>query len=42
VEKIIEIFLGEDVDMDPVGITLRDIFYNQPDKDGNRLIDKAE
>jgi hypothetical protein len=35
VDKIVEIALGEDVDMDPSGITLRDIFYNHQDKDGN-------
>jgi hypothetical protein len=28
VDEIIQIALGEDVDMDPAGITLRDIFYN--------------
>jgi hypothetical protein len=39
VDKIIEIALGEDVDMDPAGITLRDIFFNYHDKNGNRLID---
>jgi hypothetical protein len=32
VDEIIEIALGEDVDMDPVGITLRDIFFNYHDK----------
>jgi hypothetical protein len=32
VDKIIEIALGEDVDMDPACITLRDIFYNHQDK----------
>jgi hypothetical protein len=32
VDEIIEIALGEDVDMDPAGITLRDIFYNHQDK----------
>jgi hypothetical protein len=35
VDKIIETALGEDVDMDPAGITLRDIFYNHHDKEGN-------
>jgi hypothetical protein len=28
VDEIIEIALGEDIDMDPAGITLRDIFFN--------------
>jgi hypothetical protein len=28
--------------MDPAGITLRDIFYNHQDKEGNRLIDEIE
>jgi hypothetical protein len=42
VDKIIEIALGEDVDMDPAGITLRDIFFNYHDKNGNRLIDAIE
>jgi hypothetical protein len=42
VDKIIEIALGEDVDMDPIGITLRDIFFNYHDKNGNRLIDAIE
>jgi hypothetical protein len=41
-DKIIEIALGEDVDMDPAGITLRDIFFNYHDKNGNRLIDAIE
>jgi hypothetical protein len=31
-DEIIEIALGEDIDMDPAGITLRDIFYNHQDK----------
>jgi hypothetical protein len=35
VDEIIEIALGEDVAMDPAGITLRDIFYNHQEKDGN-------
>jgi hypothetical protein len=39
VDEIIEIALGEDVDMDPAGITLRYIFYNHQYKEGNRLID---
>jgi hypothetical protein len=30
------------LDMDLAGITLRDIFYNHQDKDGNRLIDVIE
>jgi hypothetical protein len=34
VDEIIEIALGEDIDMDPAGITLRDIFYNHQDKEG--------
>jgi hypothetical protein len=38
VDDIIEISLGEDFDMDPSGITLRDIFYNHQGKDGNRLM----
>jgi hypothetical protein len=42
VDDIIEIALGEDVDMDPAGITLRDIFFNYHDKHGNRLIDAIE
>jgi hypothetical protein len=42
VDEIIEIALGEDVDMDSSGITLRDILYNRQDKDGNRLIDATE
>jgi hypothetical protein len=42
VDEIIEIALGEDVDMDPAGITLRDIFYNHQDNEGNRLIDAIE
>jgi hypothetical protein len=42
VDEIIEIALGEDVDMDPAGITLRDIFYNHQDKEGNILIDAIE
>jgi hypothetical protein len=42
VDEIIEIALGEDVDMDPAGITLRDIFFNYHDKNGNRLIDAIE
>jgi hypothetical protein len=32
VDEIIEIAFGEDVDMDPAGITLRDIFFNYHDK----------
>jgi hypothetical protein len=39
VDEIIEIALGEDVDMDPAGITLRYILYNYQDKSGNHLID---
>jgi hypothetical protein len=39
VDEVIEIALGGDVDMDPAGISLRDIFYNHQDKEGNRLID---
>jgi hypothetical protein len=35
VDEIIEIALGEDADMDPAVITLRDIFYNHQDKEGN-------
>jgi hypothetical protein len=42
VDEIIEIALGEDVDMDPTGITLRDIFFNYQDKIGNRLVDEIE
>jgi hypothetical protein len=42
VDGIIEIFLGEDVDMDPAGISLRYILYNHQDKEGNRLIDAIE
>jgi hypothetical protein len=42
VDEIIEIALGEDVDMDPAGITLRDIFFNYHDKNGNRLIEAIE
>jgi hypothetical protein len=42
VDEIIEISLGEDVDMDPAGITLRDILYNHQDKEGNPLIDSIE
>jgi hypothetical protein len=42
VEKNIEIVLGEDNDMDPTGIALRDIFYNYQDKYGNQLIDAIE
>jgi hypothetical protein len=42
VDEIIKIALGEDVDMDPAGITIRDIFYNRQDKEGNRLIDAIE
>jgi hypothetical protein len=42
VDEIIEFSLGKDVDMDPAGITLRDIFYNHQDKEGNRLIDAIE
>jgi hypothetical protein len=42
VDEIIEITLGEDVDMDLVGITLRDIFFNYHDKNRNRLIDTIE
>jgi hypothetical protein len=42
VDDIIEIALGEDVDMDPAGITLRDILFNYHDKNGNRLIDAIE
>jgi hypothetical protein len=38
VDDIIEIALGEDVDMDLAGITLRDIFFNYHDKNGNRFI----
>jgi hypothetical protein len=32
VDEIIEIALGEDVDMDPAGIMLRDTFFNYHDK----------
>jgi hypothetical protein len=39
VDEIIEIALGEDVDMDPAGITLRYIFYNHQEKEGNQMID---
>jgi hypothetical protein len=42
VDEIIEISLGEDIDMDPADITLREIFYNHQDKEGNRLIDAIE
>jgi hypothetical protein len=42
VDEIIEIALGEDVYMDPAGFTLRDIFFNYHDKNGNRLIDSIE
>jgi hypothetical protein len=34
VDEIIEIALGEDVDMDLAGITLRDIFFNYHEKRG--------
>jgi hypothetical protein len=39
---IIQIDLGEDVDMDSVGITLRGTFFNNQDKDGNCLQDAIE
>jgi tRNA G37 N-methylase Trm5 len=42
VDEIIEIALGEDVDMDPSVITLRDIFFTYHDKNGNRLIDAID
>jgi hypothetical protein len=42
VDEIIEISLMEYVDMDPAGITLRDIFFNYHDKNVNRLIDAIE
>jgi hypothetical protein len=42
VDDIIEITLGEDVYMDPAGITLIDIFFNYHDKNGNCLIDAIE
>jgi hypothetical protein len=42
VDDIIEIALDEDVNMDPAGISLRDIFYNHQDKEGNRLIDAIQ
>jgi predicted nicotinamide N-methyase len=42
VDEIIEIALGEDVDMYQAVIILRDIFYNHQDKEGNRLIDAIE
>jgi hypothetical protein len=42
VYEIIEIAFGDDVDMDPAGITLKDIFFNYHDKNGNRLIDAIE
>jgi hypothetical protein len=42
VDENIEIALGEDVDMDPAGITFREIFYNHQDKDRNRLIDEID
>jgi hypothetical protein len=32
VDEIIKIALGEDIDMDPAGITLRDILFNYHDK----------
>jgi hypothetical protein len=34
VDEIIKIALGEDVDMDPAGIALREIFFNYQDKIG--------
>jgi hypothetical protein len=40
--KLFKNTLGEDVDMDTAGITLRDIFYNHQDKEGNRLKDTIE
>jgi hypothetical protein len=42
VDEIIEIALEEDVDMDPAGITLRDIMFSYQDKSRNRLIDAIE
>jgi hypothetical protein len=42
VDEIIEIALGEDVDMHPAGILLRDIFYDHQDKEVNRLIDEIK
>jgi hypothetical protein len=42
VDEIIEVALGEDVDMDPAVIRLRDIFFNYQDKNGNHLIDAIE
>jgi hypothetical protein len=42
VGEIIEIVLGEDIDMDQAGITLRDIFYNHKHTDGDRIIDAIE
>jgi hypothetical protein len=42
VDEIIEMALGEEVDMDPAGITLRDIFFNYHENNGNRLIDAIE
>jgi hypothetical protein len=42
VDDIIEIALGEDVDMDPAGIKLRYIFFSYQDNNGNRIIDAIE
>jgi hypothetical protein len=42
VDEIMENALGDNVDMDPAGITLIYIFYNHQDKDGNRLIAAIE
>jgi hypothetical protein len=42
VKKIIEIVLGEEVEMDLAGTTLTDIFFNHQDKNGIRLIDAIE
>jgi hypothetical protein len=42
VDEIIEIELGEDIDMDASGLTLRDIFFNQQGTDRNRLLDAIE
>jgi hypothetical protein len=42
VDEIIEIALGEDVDMDSAGITLRDVFFNQQGGNGSWLLDAIE
>jgi hypothetical protein len=42
VDDIIKMALGEDLDMDPAGITIRDIFFNYQDKSGKLLIDAIQ